>query len=62
SGTCVEGEVWKTGVSSSCAENKCGQEVSVSRTCTLDYASACFCQPHLFRRASDRKCVRLQEC
>ncbi|XP_037523249.1 serine protease inhibitor 2 [Rhipicephalus sanguineus] len=59
---CGEGEVWKTGQSSSCGENKCGDPEDGFKPCTMDYVSRCFCEDSLYRRSSDNKCVPKEEC
>ncbi|KAL3240220.1 hypothetical protein MRX96_047930 [Rhipicephalus microplus] len=59
---CGPGEIWKTGQSSSCGENRCGDPEDGIKPCTLDYASRCFCDDDLYRRDSDRMCVPKEEC
>uniref|UniRef100_A0A023G6M6 Putative tick til 8 n=1 Tax=Amblyomma triste TaxID=251400 RepID=A0A023G6M6_AMBTT len=59
---CDKGEEYKTGQSSSCGEYKCGEEKGASRSCTKDSVSGCFCKKNHYRRSSDNKCVRKNQC
>ncbi|KAK8759257.1 hypothetical protein V5799_003101 [Amblyomma americanum] len=59
---CDEGEVYKTGQSSTCGEHQCGEPESGVKPCTYDYVSRCFCKDDLYRRKSDHKCVPKDEC
>ncbi|KAH6942307.1 hypothetical protein HPB50_003815 [Hyalomma asiaticum] len=59
---CGDGEVFKTGQSSSCSENKWGDPEYDFKPCTMDYVSRCFCENSLHRRQSDDKCVPKDEC
>ncbi|KAM7296078.1 hypothetical protein ISCGN_021275 [Ixodes scapularis] len=57
---CGPREVFKTCVSSTCAELKCGME-GMPEACTMDCASGCFCAPGFYRRGH-RECVPQSEC
>ncbi|KAH9365787.1 hypothetical protein HPB48_004173 [Haemaphysalis longicornis] len=61
---CGPGQVFKSCVSSSCGEDRCGDDPVPSRfrACTLDCATGCFCDHGYYRRSSDNKCVRRADC
>ncbi|EEC05857.1 secreted protein, putative, partial [Ixodes scapularis] len=56
--TCVEGEVWKECVGSSCAELTCKDPVA-SNGCTLDCNYGCYCADGLYRDVK-KNCVRIE--
>ncbi|KAM7296354.1 cysteine-rich venom protein 6-like [Ixodes scapularis] len=58
--TCVEGEVWKECVGSSCAELTCKDPVA-SNGCTLDCNYGCYCADGLYRDVK-KNCVRIEQC
>ncbi|XP_077527675.1 chymotrypsin-elastase inhibitor ixodidin-like [Haemaphysalis longicornis] len=61
---CGPGQVFKSCVSSSCGEDRCGDDPVPRRfrACTLDCATGCFCDHGYYRRSSDNKCVRRADC
>ncbi|KAL1438399.1 hypothetical protein MTO96_048014 [Rhipicephalus appendiculatus] len=57
---CGPTEVFKECESSSCSEERC--DAPGPRPCTADCRTGCFCDHGYYRRSSDDRCVRLDEC
>ncbi|CAN8007945.1 unnamed protein product [Ixodes pacificus] len=57
---CADHEVYKTCVSSSCAEATCDRP-RIGPACTEDCRRGCFCENRFYRNA-ERRCVTKLQC